>query len=115
MRHLLSHLSGIRHYEKVPAPALVETLSDLSDDPHSSPNKTSDTVKVKNEFENQEYLLNSFFDSVSKSLALFKDDELFNKPGNLLLFKVLILETYYIFYSKFLKAISTTIQLTDGH
>lgn len=96
MRHLVSHLSGIRHYEKVPAPTLVKTLSDLSDDHDSSPNKTSDTVKVKNEFENQEYLLNSFFDSVSKSLALFKDDELFNKPGNLLLFKVLILETYFV-------------------
>ena len=78
----MSHLSGIRHYEKVTA--LVETSVETpptTSDPDSSKSKTQD-AKVKNEYGNQEFLLNSYFDSVSKSLALFKDDELFYKPGN---------------------------------
>lgn len=67
----MSHLSGIRHYEK------------------KSPFESAEENKSKSqgnesEFKNQEYLLNTFYESVSQSLTLFKDDELFSKPGILL-------------------------------
>lgn len=82
MRHLLSHLSGIRHYDKASAfvKTSVETPSTVSV-PDSSESKKQDAI-VKNGYGNQEFLMNSYFSSVSKSLALFKDDELFHKPGN---------------------------------
>lgn len=47
---------------------------------------TVEKEKRKDEFENQEYLLNSHFDTVSQSLALFQDDELFSKPGIILFY-----------------------------
>lgn len=79
LRHLVSHLSGIRHYEKPPA---LSDISSTTIDRNPQNDTVSDTQrKNKNEFENQEYLLNSYFESVSKSLALFKDDDLFSKPG----------------------------------
>lgn len=78
MRQLISHLSGIRHYEKVPSS--VDTVKATSSDSETS-SKNVSSEKGKDEFENQEYLLNSHFDTVAQSLALFQDDELFSKPG----------------------------------
>ncbi len=82
LRHLVSHLSGIRHYEKVPPSGEISTTAASSDS--GEKNKTTDEKKEKkDEFENQEYLLNRSFPTVSSSLALFQDDELFSKPGTL--------------------------------
>lgn len=76
---MISHLSGIRHYEKVPS---VDAKTIANDSEESRQNVSSEKGKHKDEFDNQEYLLNSHFDTVSKSLALFQDDELYSQPGN---------------------------------
>lgn len=73
MRHLVSHLSGIRHYEK------VVPLAEISEVKIEETEKKAKSQG--SEFENQEYLINTYFNSVSKSLSLFQDDELFSKPG----------------------------------
>ena len=84
LRHLVSHLSGIRHYEKVPSPVDNSLTSPSNSD---TEHKTSDGKEnKKDEFENQEYLLNRYFPSVSNSLVLFQEDELFSKPGILNVF-----------------------------
>ena len=72
-RHLISHLSGIRHYDKKPA----EKEGDV-------PVQKNDTQenKKKEEFENKEYHIKDYYDDMSKSLNIFQNDELFFKPGN---------------------------------
>ena len=75
LRHLVSHLSGIRHYEKV-------SSSSKQDEGSVNDEDSNKAQKNESEFKNKEYLLNTYYESVSKSLSLFKDDELFSKPGN---------------------------------
>lgn len=58
-RHLLSHLSGIRHYLKK-------------------------GEKKEDEMDCKEYFLKDRFNSVNEALELFKNDELLNSPGDLL-------------------------------
>ncbi|CEF69266.1 Serine beta-lactamase-like protein LACTB, mitochondrial [Strongyloides ratti] len=53
-KHLLTHMSGVRHYTK---------------------------KNEENKKEDEEFLLNKEFDNVSQALELFKDDELLSKPG----------------------------------
>ena len=67
----MSHLSGIRHYEKKAPP----TSDDCNKD------ETPENKARQNEFDSKEYLINTHYDTVLKSLNLFKDDELHNKPG----------------------------------
>ena len=74
MRQLVSHLSGIRHYEKKPE--------------KSSDEKTK-TDKKSDEFQNKEYHIKDYYDNVQKSLILFQDDDLMSKPGKPSVFLVL--------------------------
>lgn len=100
---LLSHLSGIRHYEKdekkvrenkekskrlLKSPVKEKdddkSLSESKEKPTKEPNakgKEASTAQKKKEFEHEEYYLKDNFESVTKALDLFKDDPLIFKPG----------------------------------
>lgn len=99
---LLSHLSGIRHYEKdvrkvredkEKAKRLLkppgkqkedEKISEKKEKPEkdqTSKSKQSTQTQKKKEFEHEEYYLKDNFESVIQSLDLFKDDPLIFKPG----------------------------------
>ncbi|XP_031714102.1 serine beta-lactamase-like protein LACTB, mitochondrial [Anarrhichthys ocellatus] len=104
-RMILSHLSGIRHYEKdakkvkehkekpkrllKPAKKEDEKSSpENKDKPATEPN-TKDkeaTQEKKKEFEHEEYYLKDNFESVTEALDLFKDDLLIFKPGTTFLY-----------------------------
>lgn len=95
---LLSHLSGIRHYEKdankvredkekakrvLKAPVLKKEDPknlDLSKDKTERDGTRKDAQKKK-EFEHEEYYLKKNFENVIQALDLFKDDPLIFKPG----------------------------------
>lgn len=98
---ILSHLSGIRHYEKnakkvredrEKAKRLLKPVgkenedekckSDKTDKPATEQNNKTALAQRKKEFEHEEYYLKDSFDSVTHSLNLFKDDPLIFKPGN---------------------------------
>lgn len=96
---LLSHLSGIRHYEKdankvredrvkakrvlkAPVKKDVPKNSDLSKDkPVAQQDGNKKEARNKKEFEHEEYCLKKNFESVTQALDLFKDDPLIFKPG----------------------------------
>lgn len=99
-RMLLSHLSGIRHYEKDPnkvredkekerralkAPVLQRDHpknTDLGKDkPGAEQGGKKKDAQKKKEFEHEEYYLKKKFESVTQALDLFKDDPLIFKPG----------------------------------
>ncbi|XP_015234441.1 PREDICTED: serine beta-lactamase-like protein LACTB, mitochondrial [Cyprinodon variegatus] len=106
-RMLLSHLSGIRHYEKdvrkvreekEKAKRLLkppgkqkedEKISEKKEKPEedqTSKSKQSTQTQKKKEFEHEEYYLKDNFESVIQSLDLFKDDPLIFKPGSTFLY-----------------------------
>lgn len=97
---LLSHLSGIRHYEKdankvredkEKAKRVLKVPVLKKEDPKNSvlskdkPGAEQDSIKKgvqkKKEFEHDEYYLKKNFESVTQALDLFKDDPLIFKPG----------------------------------
>lgn len=102
-RMLLSHLSGIRHYEKDPKKVKEErekakrllkppveakeeekSSSEDKDKPTTDQNckgKESSQARKQKEFEHKEYYLKDKFESVIQALDLFKDDPLIFKPG----------------------------------
>ncbi|XP_062858326.1 serine beta-lactamase-like protein LACTB, mitochondrial [Trichomycterus rosablanca] len=100
-RLLLSHLSGIRHYEKdakkvreqkEKARRLLKSPEKkdqkLTDETKTKPKEEENTTKSKDgksgkkkEFEQEEYYLKDRFESVIQALDLFKDDPLIYKPG----------------------------------
>ncbi|XP_041034474.1 serine beta-lactamase-like protein LACTB, mitochondrial [Carcharodon carcharias] len=134
IRQLLSHLSGIRHYEKDikkvqelkgkdkrlvkeeveskadqgskdkrPAEKPKETLENTQmgsegdsriqekcpkseSDKDEDSGKSNKTPQNKKEFQHEEYYITEKFESVSKSLALFKNDPLMFKPGSQFLY-----------------------------
>lgn len=69
-RHLLSHLSGIRHYEK----------KETKDEEVDKKKKQTDEMKL------EEYFLKTTFSSLKDAMKLFQDDELFHKPGTKFLY-----------------------------
>nr|XP_019969628.1 PREDICTED: serine beta-lactamase-like protein LACTB, mitochondrial [Paralichthys olivaceus] len=101
-RMILSHLSGIRHYEKdvkkvkedrekakrLLKPLLKEKEDEKSSSENkdtteqSSKEKDNTKAKKKKEFEHEEYYLKDNFESVTQALDLFKDDPLIFKPGS---------------------------------
>ncbi|XP_048828450.1 serine beta-lactamase-like protein LACTB, mitochondrial isoform X2 [Brienomyrus brachyistius] len=103
-RMLLSHLSGIRHYEK--DSKKVREEKETTKRPPGSPGrlhkedkgvdgkeKNNDVKKKetgpgrkKREFEQEEYYLKQNFDSVVQALELFKNDPLVFKPGTTFLY-----------------------------
>ncbi|XP_029289873.1 serine beta-lactamase-like protein LACTB, mitochondrial isoform X2 [Cottoperca gobio] len=100
-RMLLSHLSGIRHYEsdakkvkedREKAKRLLklekkgdEKSSFENEDKPEQKNKGKEAQKKK-EFEHEEYYLKVNFESVTQALDLFKDDPLIFKPGTTFLY-----------------------------
>lgn len=98
---ILSHLSGIRHYEKdatkvkedkekakrLLKPPLLETEDEKSSfenkDKPTTEQKAKEATKApkKKEFEHEEYYLKDHFESVTQALDLFKDDPLIFEPG----------------------------------
>ncbi|KAM3609830.1 uncharacterized protein V6R79_020912 [Siganus canaliculatus] len=105
-RMLLSHLSGIRHYEKdakkvkedkekakrLLKPPIKEKeeekrSSESKDKPATEQStKDKETTRKKKEFEHEEYYLKDNFESVTQALDLFKDDPLIFKPGTTFLY-----------------------------
>ncbi|KAM6960610.1 serine beta-lactamase-like protein LACTB, mitochondrial [Aplochiton taeniatus] len=110
-RMILSHLSGIRHYEKdakkvredrekarrpLKLPAKVESSSSENqehpkqeDDVPKERTTKGDGNKAaqrKKEFEQEEYYLKDSFESVLHALDLFKEDPLVFKPGTTFLY-----------------------------
>ncbi|XP_056273008.1 serine beta-lactamase-like protein LACTB, mitochondrial isoform X2 [Pseudoliparis swirei] len=105
LRMVLSHLSGIRHYEK-DAKKVKESKEKAKrlfkpgkkeDEKSSSENKDTPateqntkgkeaTQEKKKEFEHEEYYLKDNFESVTQALDLFKDDPLIFKPGTTFLY-----------------------------
>ncbi|XP_043980166.1 serine beta-lactamase-like protein LACTB, mitochondrial isoform X3 [Gambusia affinis] len=111
-RMILSHLSGIRHYEKdakkvkedkEKAKRLLRRpdsgTSKQRDDEKSLPenrgkpggdqtskSKESTQAQQKKEFEHEEYYIKGNYESVIKSLDLFKNDPLIFKPGTTYLY-----------------------------
>lgn len=100
---ILSHLSGIRHYEKdakkvredaekakgllkpqVKKKEDVKSSSVDKDKPATEQNthsKEAAKTQKKKEFEHEEYYLKDKFETVTQALDLFKDDPLIFKPG----------------------------------
>ncbi|XP_056307804.1 LOW QUALITY PROTEIN: serine beta-lactamase-like protein LACTB, mitochondrial [Danio aesculapii] len=103
-RMLLSHLSGIRHYEKdgqkvrdnrEKAKRLLKPLEKkekkenkekLKADDNNLKSKEAKGGRRKKEFEQEEYYLKDNFESVIQALDLFKDDPLIFKPGSTFLY-----------------------------
>ncbi|XP_012726881.2 serine beta-lactamase-like protein LACTB, mitochondrial isoform X1 [Fundulus heteroclitus] len=107
-RMLLSHLSGIRHYEKDPKKVKEDkekakqrlkppgkqkedekSCSESQEKPgpdQTSKDKQSPPAQRKKEFEHKEYYLKDNFESVIQALDLFKDDPLIFQPGTTFLY-----------------------------
>ncbi|XP_036431983.1 serine beta-lactamase-like protein LACTB, mitochondrial [Colossoma macropomum] len=106
-RMLLSHLSGIRHYEKDPkkvreqkekAKRLLKPREKKEDEStaenkdkskleeNSTKSKDAKPGKKKKEFEHEEYYLKDNFENVIQALDLFKNDPLIFKPGTTFLY-----------------------------
>ncbi|XP_069019614.1 serine beta-lactamase-like protein LACTB, mitochondrial isoform X1 [Embiotoca jacksoni] len=107
-RMILSHLSGLRHYEKdakkvkeekEKAKRLLKPAArEKNYEESSSENKEKSTTdqnnkdkaasqaQKKKEFEHEEYYLKDNFESVTQALDLFKDDPLIFKPGTTFLY-----------------------------
>ncbi|KAK7891554.1 hypothetical protein WMY93_023517 [Mugilogobius chulae] len=90
-RMLLSHLSGIRHYEK-DANKIREEYEKAKNkikvkrDEQEEKQQNKKTVQKKTEFELEEYYLKDHFKSVIEALDVFKDDPLIFKPGTTYLY-----------------------------
>lgn len=107
-RMILSHLSGIRHYEKDAKKVredkekakrrLKPPLKEREDEKNESENEDKPTTDEnsqgkgrgqppkKKEFEHEEYYLKDNFESVTHALELFMDDPLIFKPGTTFLY-----------------------------
>ncbi|KAJ0069493.1 hypothetical protein NL108_008283 [Boleophthalmus pectinirostris] len=93
-RMLLSHLSGIRHYEKdankvreerEKAKNKIKRKEDEKEEKKEKQGQKKPTQK-KSEFELEEYYLKDHYNSVIEALDLFKDDPLIFKPGTTFLY-----------------------------
>ncbi|KAL4658717.1 serine beta-lactamase-like protein LACTB, mitochondrial isoform X1 [Arapaima gigas] len=104
-RMLLSHLSGIRHYEKNVQKVRQEKLKkgfklsngqkdDVNENnkekqkksPTNKEDKTKEKEQKKKEFDQEEYYQKEHFENVVRALDMFKDDPLIFKPGTTFLY-----------------------------
>ncbi|XP_071388289.1 serine beta-lactamase-like protein LACTB, mitochondrial isoform X1 [Centroberyx affinis] len=104
-RMIVSHLSGIRHYEKdakkvkedkekakrllKPPVKEEKSLTENKDKLKTEQNtkgKEANQAQKKKEFEHEEYYLKDNFENVIQALDLFKDDPLIFKPGTTFLY-----------------------------
>ncbi|XP_067140848.1 serine beta-lactamase-like protein LACTB, mitochondrial isoform X2 [Centruroides vittatus] len=83
-RHLVSHLSGIRHYEKN-VKKEQEKLDNVSSK-EDKDNKNKSTKESQEELEMKEYFIKDKYENVKSALDLFKDDPLIHKPGTKFLY-----------------------------
>ncbi|XP_054721385.1 serine beta-lactamase-like protein LACTB, mitochondrial [Uloborus diversus] len=72
-RQLVSHIGGIRHYDK--NVRLYEEKADSQNKNEKQPNKK------KEEFDHKEYYIKDQFKDVKSAIDLFKEDPLVAKPG----------------------------------
>ena len=72
-------MSGIRHYDKVQVTCNGKSITESA---NSNTDSKHVKQKEKDEFENREYLINTYYKSVTNSLSLFQDDELHHSPGS---------------------------------
>ncbi len=93
VRQLVSHLSGIRHYDKKKEVKTEETNKETEEEDKEKSNKDGNGTerqkkrKKRNgngshDTEFKEFYLNRKFNSVSEALDLFKEDDLLSNPGN---------------------------------
>jgi len=83
---LVSHLSGIRHYKKV---ELIEKEDDevMPKEKEKDAEQAAKKEKKKHrDTEFEEIYMTKRFKSVEEALSLFQKDQLFHKPGRLLVF-----------------------------
>lgn len=90
-RHLVSHLGGIRHYDKsVLKPNAEKEKEKTSKDAKDSKNadlkqsgnaEGGENKNKASEFELKEYFIKDRYEDIKSSLDLFKDDPLVSKPG----------------------------------
>ncbi|XP_072291463.1 serine beta-lactamase-like protein LACTB, mitochondrial [Eucyclogobius newberryi] len=90
-RMVLSHLSGIRHYEKDANKVREErekAKGQIKPKGGEQEEKQGQkkAVRKKSEFELEEYYLKDHFNSMTEALDLFKDDPLIFKPGTTYLY-----------------------------
>jgi len=78
VRQLVSHLSGIRHYDKKKK---EESSEETKDENGNNRKKRHNNSNGSHDTEFKEFYLNQKFESVYKALDLFKDDDLLSKPG----------------------------------
>lgn len=96
LRMIMSHVSGIRHYERnakkltdeEKAKPIKEKENEKTSEDKGKPtaeqnNKSKEATpsQRKMDFEHDEFYLNQKFENVSQGLDLFKDDPLVFKPG----------------------------------
>lgn len=83
-RLLVSHLSGIRHYEKDVKKVQEQKAKNKKEQSLVKENverKVQESKKTKKEFEHEEYYIKDKFENISKALKLFENDPLIFKPG----------------------------------
>lgn len=125
-RLLVSHLSGIRHYEKDITKVKEEkekanrvfkqTKDKEQKEKEGKEIEKTDSAKLRKEhegevksrnskpggkdkeFEQEEYYLKEKFESVFESLKIFKNDPLFFKPGEFLFIWTKICVLFWFFY-----------------
>ena len=76
-RQVASHMSGVRHYDK--QCGRVKVKSDSTKNEANKNVKSPDAVRVSRY---GEFYSTKHYDSVEKSLEIFKDDDLCYAPGN---------------------------------
>uniref|UniRef100_A0A4W3HXR1 Lactamase, beta n=1 Tax=Callorhinchus milii TaxID=7868 RepID=A0A4W3HXR1_CALMI len=86
-RLLVSHLSGIRHYEKDVNKIKEQKEKRNNEGGTKSEIKENEGKSLqKKEFEHEEYYMKERFENVTKSLKLFQDDPLVFSPGTQFLY-----------------------------
>ncbi|XP_062927069.1 serine beta-lactamase-like protein LACTB, mitochondrial [Mobula hypostoma] len=85
VRLLVSHLSGIRHYEKDVKKIQEQKRKDKGQKLVKDAAEPK-TRQNKKEFEHEEYYIKEKFENISKSLKLFENDPLVFKPGHQFLY-----------------------------
>ncbi|KAK0144199.1 Serine beta-lactamase-like protein LACTB, mitochondrial [Merluccius polli] len=96
-RMIVSHLSGIRHYErdvkkvrenreKKRSLIKAEVKTTKAEENMTKETKQAKPTERKKEFEQEEYYLKTNFENVVQALDLFKDDPLIFKPGSTFLY-----------------------------
>ncbi|XP_064595912.1 serine beta-lactamase-like protein LACTB, mitochondrial [Liolophura sinensis] len=85
-RHLVSHLSGIRHYKKESMKTESEEKQDVKDKKSKEKKNDNERRNVEGDEKYKEFYLKKKFATTKEALELFKDDPLLHKPGSKFLY-----------------------------